>query len=466
MQQKKPTAITAIALAFITSLSFSCQKETTIAPVKSEEPTSRSSKKPADPGFAENNMVMYWNEKTTTVLSVPMTQPRRSRLFAITQIAVHDALNAIKPKYERYALLNVREQFANPDAAIAGAAYWVIKGLNLQRDFPIDTWYNESLATIPDGEGKNLGTALGKQAADAILADRANDGLSLVLVTSLVPADGDDPGEYRVTLPWANPALNLPHLKNIPNWGTVMKPFVLQSNDRFRPAGPDPVNSTAYTQDFNEVKSKGARVGHSRTTEETEIANFWSDVRPSLIWNRLARNIINNRKIDAWKTARLFALMHTAMADGINSVMEAKYYFYYWRPETAVRLADNDGNPNTTGDANWLPSVTEVPNTNPLMTVYTPPIPEYPSSYTMYGGVVAEVLKQFFGTDEITFDLTSFTLPSTTRHYSSLSQASRENSVARICMGSYFRKGALDGEEQGKQIANYVFNHSFKESDE
>jgi hypothetical protein len=280
----------------------------------------------------------------------------------------------------------------------------------------------------------------------------------------LVPADGDDPGEYRVTLPWANPVLNLPHLKNIPNWGIVLKPFVITSNDQFRPVGPDPVNSSAYTQDFNEVKTKGARVGHTRTTEETEIANFWSDVRPSLIWNTMARNIINSKKIDAWKTARLFALMHTAMADGINSVMEAKYHFYYWRPETAVRLADNDENPNTTGDANWLPSVIEVPNSNLTMTVYTPPVPEYPSSYTMYGGVVAEVLKQFYGTNEITFDLTSLALPGITRHYDSLSQAARENSFARIYMGSYFRKASLDGEEMGKRIANYVFNHHFREN--
>ena len=463
MNQIKITALTAIILALITTWNFSCQKEVTHSKPISEEQTSVSGKKPDDPGFAENDMVMYWNDKTATVLSVGMNQPRRGRLFAIIQIAVHDALNAIKPKYQPYALVSTREQFANPDAAVASAAYWVIKGLNLQGSFPVDTWYNQSLATVPDGDSKELGKILGKQAADAIIANRANDGLAQVLTTSILPADGDDPGEYRVTLFWSNLPLNQ-HVKQIPNWGTVLKPFVVTSNDQFRPAGPDPVNSAAYTQDYNEVKSKGARVGHTRTTEETAIANFWSDNKPSLIWNVLARTIISSKKMDAWKTARLFALVHTAIADGINSTMEAKYHFYYWRPETAIRLGNNDGNANTTGDATWLPSITEIPNANPNLIGYTPPVPEYPSSYAMYGGVVAEVLKLFFGTDEWSFDLTSTALPAVTRHYNSLSQVANENSVSKIYGGFYFRKAVIDGEEFGKNIGNYIFNHQFREN--
>ena len=458
---KKYLALTSMHLILVVLL-FSCQKENVPDTEKTSEPSSESSRKPDNPGFADNDMVMFWNEKTTTALSAPMNQPRRARLFAITQIAVHDALNAIKPKFQRYALENTREQFANPDAAVASAAYWVIKGLNLQGSFPVDTWYNESLATIPEGESKELGKALGKKSADAIIANRANDGLSQVLTTSIIPAEGDDPGEYRITLFWSNPVLNLSHVKHIPNWGTVLKPFVVTTNNQFRPAGPNPVNSSAYTQDYNEVKSKGARVGHTRTAEETEIANFWSDNRPSLIWNTLTRNIISSRKMDAWKTARLFALIHTGMADGINSTMEAKYHFYYWRPETAIRLGDNDANPNTDGDATWLPSITEVQNANPNLVIYTPPVPEYPSGFAMYGGVVAEVLRLFFETDEISFDLTSNVLPGPTRHYNSFSQAARENSVSKIYGGFYFRKAIVDGEAHGKNIGNYVFTHAFR----
>jgi hypothetical protein len=405
---------------------------------------------------------MYWNDKVATVLSAPMNPPTRARYFAIIQIAVHDALNNIKPKYQHYAL-NEREQFASPDAAVASAAYWAIKGLNRQGTFPVDSWYNESLATIPDGESKELGKTLGQHAAEAIIANRANDGFTQVIISSMIPADGDDPGEYRSTLPSANPALNLPHLKNIPNWGTVLRPFVVITNDQFRPAGPYPVNTETYTQDYNEVKSKGAMIAHARTVEESEIAVFWADM-PSFIWNRLARNIINAKKMDAWKTARLFALLHTAMADGINSNLESKYHFYYWRPETAIRLADNDGNPNTAGDPGWLPSVIEVPSASPIMHRYSPPLPEYPSSYSMFGGAAVEVLKLFFESNELSFDLTSLNLPNVTRHYSSLSQAAKDNSLGKIYAGWYFRKAVLDGEEMGRNIGSYVFNHSFRES--
>jgi hypothetical protein len=264
---------------FITTiLLISCQKETKDLTISKEEATaSTQSKQPLDPGFAENDMVMYWNEKTSTVLGSTMIQPNRTRFFAIVQIAVHDALNNIKPKYERYAL-NEREQFANPDAAVASAAYWTIKGLNRQGSFPVDTWYSESLATIPDGESKELGKALGKKSADAIIANRANDGFTQVIQTSLIPADGDEPGEYRSPLLLVGGVLTPTSIKRIPNWGTVMRPYVVQSNDQFRPTGPDAINSADYENDFIEIKNKGARVGSNRTTEEERLARFWSEI--------------------------------------------------------------------------------------------------------------------------------------------------------------------------------------------
>ena len=139
---------------------YSCKKESG-ADKNYTDTNENLAKRPDNPGFASNDMVLYWNEKTATVLGAPMNQPRRARLFAITQIAVHDALNAIKPKFERFAFINTRQAFANPDAAVASAAYWAIKGLNLQGSFPVDSWYNASLATIPDGDSKELGKTLG-----------------------------------------------------------------------------------------------------------------------------------------------------------------------------------------------------------------------------------------------------------------------------------------------------------------
>src|SRR5215217_719840 len=208
---------TALAILFSIIVFWSCKKEAATKSLQLDEQAAASAKKPDNPGFAENDMVMYWNDKVATVLGVNMNQPTRTRYFAMIQIAVHDALNNIKPKYQRYALLNERTQFASPDAAVASAAYWAIKGLNRQGSFPVDTWYNESLATIPDGERKELGKTLGKHAAEAIIANRANDGFTQVIQTSTTtPPDGDEPGEYRSTLIFINGILSPTTIKRIP----------------------------------------------------------------------------------------------------------------------------------------------------------------------------------------------------------------------------------------------------------
>ena len=463
MKSIKITLLAAITLSFVSIWNTSCQKETQPKP-RTHLPEESASKKPDDPGFAENDMVMYLNEKAATVLSTGFTQPARTRVFARIQVAVHDALNAIKPKYERYAF-NEREQHANPDAAVASAAYWIMKQTTLPGNPPIDQWYNESLATIPDGESKELGIDLGKRSANALIANRANDGFSQLIINSTTPANGTNPGEYRSTLTALNwvPTETLFPFRNVPNWGTVMRPWIIESNQQFRPAGPYAVNTNEYAADLNEVKSKGARVGGTRNADEEKISKFWSESRPSIIWNNFVRKAIENKKLDAWKTARLFALMHVSMAESISSQLNAGYHFYFWRPETAVRLAANDGNENTAGDPNWLPFLTELP------TFVTPAVPGYPNGYAAYGGATAEILKLFFGTDETSIDITTTTTnpavtePKPSFHFSKYSQAARDNSLSMIYSGWEFRKSVLDGEEMGRQIAAYVFTHAFRE---
>ncbi|RYG54261.1 MAG: phosphatase PAP2 family protein, partial [Chitinophagaceae bacterium] len=415
--------------------------------------------KPDNPGFASNDMVMYWNEKAATVLSGPNTPPAQARYFAMVQIAVYDALNSIKPKFQRYALVNVREKFANPDAAVASAAYHTIIKLNLQGTNPVLTWYNESLADIPDGSGKDLGKALGEAAADAIILKRSTDNFATANTQFPAP-DGVLPGEYRSTLPFSIDGM--PKIKALQQWGAVMTPFVLSNSAQFRPPAPDPVSSPAYVSDYNEVKNKGGFLNHTRTNDETEIGVFWVE-RSSIGWNRLARNMIADRNMDAWKTARLFALMHTAMADGATACFEAKYHYSYWRPETAIRLGNADGNDLTSGDPSWLPSYTESPNmANPAMNVFTPPIPDYPSAHANFGGAASAVLLRFFGSDRIDVDQTSAALPGVTRRYTSIRSAARDNSLSRIYVGYHFRKAALEGEVQGSNVGNYIFDNSFR----
>jgi hypothetical protein len=416
------------------------------------------SQRPDEPGFAENDMVMTWNDKTAIVLGAPMTQPSRTRLFAIVQIAVHDALNNIKPKYERFALEDPK-RFANPNAAVASAAHKALIGLG--RNHPqLNFWLDSSLATIPAGESKTLGIALGIQAANTVIASRINDGITQIIAVSTTPLDGDEPGEYRSTLAYIGGILGYiqPPVKRVYNWGTVMKPYVLLSNHQFRQPGPEAVNTLTYATDYNEVKTKGAKVGSTRTVNEAMMARFWSENRPSLTWNNLTREAIKNKKMDAWKTARLFALVHTSLAETINTTMNTAYHFYFWRPETGIRLAATDGNSMTEPDAGWLPFLEEIPNAFP-----SPPQPGYGSSFTGYGGATAETLRLFFESDNSHISLKSATLPGITMQFSSFSQAARQNSISMVYAGWEFRNSALDGEEMGKQIANFVFNNQFRE---
>jgi hypothetical protein len=445
----------------------SCQKETKEVSINEEVQTaSANNNGNPDPGFADNNMVMYWNEKAALALSVGFTQPPLTRVFAKVQIAVHDALNSIKPKYESYAF-HEREQHANPDAAVASAAYWFLKRATLPGNPPLDQWYNESLATIPDGESKELGKDLGKRSADAIIANRTNDGSAEVIIRATTPPNGTNPGEYRSTLTAVNwvPAQILNPFRVLPNWGTVMKPYVVESNEQFRPAGPYAVNSNEYTADFNEVKAKGARAGSTRTADEEKISKFWSDNLPSILWNNIVRKAIENKKLDAWKTARLFALIHVCMTESVSSQLNAGYHFYSWRPETAIRLAATDGNDNTAADAGWLPALSEAPSS------VTISWPGYPNVFAAYGGSTAEILRLFFGSDQTSIDITTtstnpaVTEPKPSFHFSSFLQAARDNSFSMIYSGWDFRKSVLDGEEMGRQIAAYVFNNSFKESE-
>ncbi|KIC91662.1 vanadium-dependent haloperoxidase [Flavihumibacter sp. ZG627] len=465
MKTAKIPLLTAMLLSIIALSNYSCKKDVSgITESSNDRSTSISSHTPDDPGFAENDMVMYWNEKAAKVLNPGFSQPARTRVFARIQVAVHDALNNIKPKYERYAL-HEREQHANPDAAVASAAYWILKRTILVGNPPLDQWYSESLATIPDGESKESGIALGKRSADAIIANRSNDGFAQLIINSVNPPNGIYPGEYRSTLTAVNwePTQTLVAFRIVPNWGTVIKPWVLESNQQFRPAGPYAVNSNEYAADFNEVKAKGARVESTRTPAEEKIGQFWSENRPTYLWNIFARKAIENKKLDAWKTARLFALIHVSMAESITSQLNAGYHYYSWRPETAIRFAATDGNDNTAGDIGWLPFLSETP------LFVTPPFPGHPNAYAANGATAAEILRLFFGSDETSIDITTTTtnpavaVPKPSFHFTSFSQAARDNSLSMIYNGWDFRKSVMDGEEMGRQIANYVFTHAFRE---
>jgi hypothetical protein len=453
-----------------------CRK--TLEPIP-EDISARSARAQANesPGFIENDMVLQWNDYLCRVLTIsPGAPPIQLRHSAMVQLAVHDALNAIKPKYASYALLDDHRKRANPDAAVASAAYWTAKKINesLQSIAPTfllrlqsgnvdwQGWYEASIASIEDDpESIEAGKALGEAAAAAIVANRSSDNFAATLpVYTIIAAPVTPPpaGIWRPTISAAPiPAY---HTGGLPKWGLLMKSFSGLANDQFRSAAPPALTSSAYARDYNEVRTLGARTGSTRTAGQSQIANFWQD-RPVLIWNRLVRESLKTKKNDAWKSARLLALVNAGIFDGMLTSFDGMYYFNRWRPETAIRLGDTDDNDDTEKDAAWIPYVTDIPPGT-----FTPPIPEYPNPNACMSGAAVNILQYFNGSDITNIALTSTDAQSTgvIRDYSSFSKAGEDCSISRIYAGFNFRHSVDAGQQMGTQVGLYVQQHILVEN--
>jgi hypothetical protein len=416
------------------------------------------------PRAAEADAVIDWNANAGKAAIAACISPaddplHESRLYAMMHLASHDALNAIDRRSRPYALDMQAPPTASPAAAVTAAARDVAVPLLGQLPFPfpqacidagiasVEADYAAALGAIPDGTAKAQGIDVGKAAAATILALRAADGSDTPLLDFAYP-QGTSPGEYRFTPGFA--------FVFAPGWADVT-PFVLHHSSQFRAAPPYAVTSHKYTADFNEVKALGGddiTTPSARTAEQTEIALFWIESSP-LQWNRIARAVSTDEGLDLWENARLFGLLNVALADGYIGTFESKNHYNFWRPVTAIQLADSDGNPQTAADATWTPL-------RP-----TPPITDHDSGHSVEGAAAAEVLKEFFGTDDIGFEACSLTLaPGSTcndvapvfRSYSSFSQAAEENGLSRILVGFHFRHAVEEGLKHGRKIGNRAVN--------
>ena len=375
-------------------------------------------------------------------------------------VAIHDALNAIDRQSRPYTFDMQAAPGASPDAAVAAAARDVLVALIGQLPLElvsqsciaagvasVEANYTVALAAIPDNQAKVQGISVGQAAAAAILALRAADGAVGPFLDFNCPQD-TNPGEYQCTP--GTPFIAFQVWKNV-------TPFVLQDSSQFRPGPPYAVTRKKYTADFDEVESLGGdgiTTPSARTADQTEIALFWYESSP-LKWNRIARAVSGHSGLDLWENARLFGLLDLALADGYIAMIDTKSHYNYWRPVTAIRNGDTDGNPDTTGDPAWKPLRG------------TPANQDYASGHAIEGGAGAEVLKQFFGTDQISFQDCGVTLPAGStcsdaapvfRSYTSFSQAAAENAYSRILIGFHFRKSIEEGTEYGRKIGQRAAN--------
>ena len=385
----------------------------------------------------------------------PLAPFIEARLYSIANLAVHDALNAIIPRFARYADTGPLVPDANAAAAVLKAAHDAIVGAAPAAQAAVDTWYAGQIAGLAGSDGLANGVALGARVAAAILANRANDGVAGGGVAPYTP--GTNPGDYRFTFPFNTPGFDFfgtGGFADASRWGNTVAPFVLTSASQFRAPPPYGAASNAaavltplYTADFNEVKALGCMGCAARTAEQTEIALFWMENSPTG-WNRIARTVADQRNLDAWDAARLFAVLAVSEFDAYTASLESKYFYNFWRPVTAVALAGTDNNPATASAAGWE-----------VLAFPTPPVPDYPSAHSTAGGAAAAVIEALVPGRGQAITTTSGSLPGVSRTFASVADAQDENAASRIYIGYHFRHATVEGIAQGRRVGAYVASH-------
>lgn len=377
---------------------------------------------------AKADLVADWNQYANTAMTaegpaVAGSPLVMSRTLAIMHLAMYQAIDK-----EGQA---ARTSSVAPEAAAHAAAHMVLASLYPRQKDAIDRHYDEAIASVQAGDGRAAAIASGEAAARLVLAQRQNDG-------TIGGAD-----TYR---PYAAPGVyvptGLPVVSNIAS----RKPFSLSANAQFRPPPPPALGSAVWARDFNETKEWGAIDSIRRSSRQSETARFWEQLGPPA-WNQVARSLSGRRPLALADNARTFALLNVALFDAYLAVFDAKYHYNFWRPITAIRNGDQDGNPATERDPAWRPLID------------TPPHPEYPCAHCAADGAAAVVLTAAFGDRQSpAFVLDYRAMPGTTREYGSIREMVNEVSMARIWGGVHYRNSNEAGEKLGASVAQHVWS--------
>ena len=410
------------------------------------------------------NMVLVWNENAVNVISQPASAtppglgqapPLSALHVAMVHGAIYDAVNAIDGGHEPYLDGLSAPSTASQAAAVAQAAHDVLYGItpaaNTAVRTRIDDMLTASLGLIDDSEAKTDGIEIGADAAAAMLAARADDGRSdsEPFVTST------DVGKWRVVPPASN---------NVLGQFATVTPLTLSDPGQFTTEGMPAVTSEQYAAEFNEVKALGAQSGSTRTEAQTLMAGFYT-ANPVLFYNAGLRVIATGQGLSTSDQARLFARTSMGGADALISCWHNKKVWSAWRPQTAIREAANDGNPLTEPDPNWL------------SLFGTPGYPDEPSGYNCYTGGFWQSARYFFGTNEMSFSLTSpgvpenaaignpIGVPGSTRTFTRFTGVVNDTIEGRILNGYHFRTADVHGAWIGKKAAQWIDRHFFEPVD-
>lgn len=400
-----------------------------------------------DPG----DVVTDWNSVTLKAIKASRTAPPIAAYnLAMVQGAVFDAVNTIEHKYAAYHVTDITAPLnASIEAAAAAAAYQVLVKLYPTQTSIFDAQLVKSLARVADGQSETDGVKLGKDVANEILAWRSTDGAATAIAgtnNTYTPDPSKTPGAWQPTPDGYKVAF-------LPEWGKVT-PFIIANAGTYIPPAPPAIGSEQYAIELNQVKDLGGKDSTTRTADQTEIATFWAYDRPGTYtppgqYNEIAQLAAGSKHSSIIENARLFATLNIAMADASICCWETKYTFDRWRPVTAIREANTDGNDKTSADANWSSFLN------------TPAFPAYSSGHSTFSGVADSVLTGFFG-DNYAFTATSFELPGVTRKFTSFRQAAEEDGISRVYGGVHFISDNIQGLKAGRDVGNFALTNFAK----
>jgi hypothetical protein len=391
------------------------------------------------PMTGRSDVVQDWDAIMQATVSSQPPIPQ-ARFAAITQLAVFEAVNAIAREYQPYLGTITAPHDASPEAAAAAAAYGVLSNYFPASLSTLNAAYARSLAAIPDGPRKRAGIATGQAAAAAMMAARANDGsspLEFFLPTS------SSPGVWQLT-PSCPAAGGL-----FFNWQNVT-PFGIRSASQFFLGPPPALTSGRYTRAYDEVKEVGDVNSTDRSQDRTNVALFYADEAATLVFNDAARQITTAKPRSLSENARDFALINMALSDAAVATFYNKYLYKFWRPETAIHDAGNDGNDKTTPDPSFQPLIT------------APCFPSYPSAHGTLSNAAREVMEKIYGEGPFSITLSTPALPGVTLHYSRLEEITDDISDARVYGGIHFRTDQDAGALLGTRIGDYIYDHKLR----
>jgi hypothetical protein len=387
------------------------------------------------------NPVVQWNRTLLVLVRTPGAQPATihpTRSFALMHAAIYDAVNAIDGTHRPYVGdLPTVSVSASQDAAAAAAAHAVLAALYPTFQAMLDAQLQQSLAPIPEGADKAEGSRLGQTVAEQLVALRSDDGAQ---APPLPYVFGTAPGAYQSTPP------NFPPQPQFTHWAHVT-PFALARATQFRPGPPPALTSEAYSDAFNEVQALGIVNSPAASADQALTGRFWNGAIQNY-WNEITQTAAVQQSLTTAQSARLFALLNLALADGVIAFYDAKYTYNVWRPVTAIRAAETDENPETVADPQWLPEVGT-----------TTPDPSYPGAHAVLSAAAATVLRSFFARDRVPLRVTSEVVPGVERAFWRFSAAADEATVSRIFAGVHFRFDLTTGQRLGHAVAAFVVEH-------